>query len=109
MQLISSAGAAQDGLDVTDVVACEVLGVRCAGGRATWSRYTRGRTYETKFDAVAHSAAVALPTLLRDARCSRRHGAGRSLQAAAGASALLGEPTGGRGGRGGQKEPCLGT
>ena len=38
VRVISSAGARADGLDTTDVLACEILGLPCTRGKAAWSR-----------------------------------------------------------------------
>lgn len=70
IQIISSTGAARDGLDTTDVLACEVLGVPCTDGKAAWSAYRRARTDETGYDGLASSVALTLPKLLRSAGCS---------------------------------------
>jgi hypothetical protein len=85
VRLISSEGAAADGLDLTDVVVCEVLGVGCTHGKATWSAYGRRRTYETEYDSLAHSAMLALNSLGCTPRPSRPTG-GRALQAAPGST-----------------------
>ena len=85
IQLVSSSGAAEDGLDVSDVVACEVLGLPCTAGKATWSRYGDRRTYETRFDSVAFSAMMALQSS-HGCVLANRHHPGRALQAAPGAT-----------------------
>jgi len=42
VRVVSSSGAARDGLDVSDVLACEVLNLPCdRSGRASWSHYGR--------------------------------------------------------------------
>ena len=42
VRVVSSSGAARDGLDVSDVLACEVLSLPCdRSGRASWSHYGR--------------------------------------------------------------------
>lgn len=82
IQIVSSSGAAEDGLDVTDVVACEILGVPCTHGKAAWTRYSDRRTYETRFDSLAFSATMAL----RSVGCNARPRAGRMLQAAPGST-----------------------
>ena len=74
---LASAGAARDGLDVTDLLACEVLHLPCDDrGRAAWSRYGARRTYESGFDSLAHSVGVALPHAMRVLGCRPPEGAG---------------------------------
>ena len=68
--VISSTGARRQGRDVTDVVACDLLGVPCDCGRASrWSSYVAARTYETRYDGVAHGMQTAIPRLMRTAGC----------------------------------------
>lgn len=70
VRVISSSGARRAGLDVSDVLACEVMGVACECGRAqSWSLYKAARTYETQFHGVAHGMAAALPRLMQTAGC----------------------------------------
>ena len=68
--VISSTGARRQGRDVADVVACDLLGVPCDCGRASrWSSYVTVRTYETRYDGVAHGMQIAIPRLMHTAGC----------------------------------------
>ena len=57
IEVVSSSGARRAGLDVTDIVACEVLKTPCTGGQARWSSYAPSTTYESSYDGVAHGTA----------------------------------------------------
>ena len=70
--VINSAGAARDGLDVSDVVACEVLALGCQCGRARWSTYRSTRTGETHYHAVTYRLRTLIPQLMVASGCQPR-------------------------------------
>ena len=70
--VISPTGARRQARDVSDVVACDLLGVPCDCGKASlWSSYSAARTYETRYDGVAHGMQITIPRLMRAAGCDR--------------------------------------